>query len=420
MLVAFWHPSIGPNPPSRDAWLWLLWGFPLLFGARYLAYGRLWTSFPLELLLALLVAIAFASGWVAPFRRAANPLYSFFILMSRPLMGIAVCIYAVEYVRTQRKLHGLLWAALVVGALVTFWGLTMTQWNSKSDQLRFIIDLLPHVTQFPGANGGFNANEIANAIAALTPLLAGLIAYSAPRFPTRVFRAGAAALFVALLLALVLGQSRFALVGALVALFGVVPLVIRQWRWRALAWAGVIVLAVFEILIIRQVFNPVNLDKQVGRDEMSASQRLDMWQQAVQILADYPLTGVGPNMWRDGRVRELYPVPSYTRAVLPHTHNAFLQIGTDLGFPGLALFVTAHLIALFGLVQAYRFGNTGVRAVAAGVGAGLVAQAIYGMGDTVALWDRLSFIWFMLLALASAVFVFARASYIERGIHQTT
>ncbi|MBL8164475.1 MAG: O-antigen ligase family protein [Anaerolineae bacterium] len=420
LLVAFWHPSIGPNPPSRDAWLWLLWGFPVFFGARYLLYRRLWTSFPLEVVFLLLVGFAFLSGWVAPFRRAADPLFSFLILMSRPLMGIAICIYAVEYVRQHRKLSGLLWAALGVAALLTFWGFTMTQWNNKSDQLRFIIDLLPRVTQFPGANGGFNANELAFALASAAPLMAGLVAYKAPHFPTRAFRIAAAILFAALLLALVLGQSRFALAGVLVALFGLIPLVIRLWRWRTLAWAGVVALTIFEIMIIRQVFNPVNLDSQVGRDEMSASQRLDMWEQAVQILVDYPMTGVGLNMWRDGRVRGLYPVPSYTRLVLPHTHNAFLQVGTDLGFPGLTLFVVAHLIALLGLIQAYRYGDEGVRAVAAGVGAALVAQALYSLGDTVALWDRLSFIWFMLLALASAVFVFARASYLERGNRQGT
>lgn len=419
MLLAFWHPSNGPYPPSREAWLWLLVGFPVFLLAHYLVSGRLFSAFPLKVTLLFFVIASWVNVWAAPFRRAADPIHTWLVLMSRPLLGIAICIYAVEQAR-QGRLNRLLWCALGVSALLAFWGLTMTQWNSKADQLRFIIDRLPRVTWFPGAEGGFNANEIAFALAGAAPLLAGLLAYRAPGLPVRVFRAAAAVLFAALLLALLLGQSRFALTGALAALAGLIPLIIRRWRWRALAWAGVAALAIFELLIIRQVFNPLNLDSQMGRDEMSASQRLEMWQQATQILLDYPLTGVGLNMWRDAHVRELYPVSSYTRPVLPHTHNAFLQIGTDMGFPGLALFIVMHLIALLGLVQAYRYGAAGVRAAAAGVGAGLVAQAIYGLGDTVALWDRLSFVWFMLLALASAVFVHARATYIERRDLQLT
>ncbi|MBZ0281371.1 MAG: hypothetical protein K8L97_11570, partial [Anaerolineae bacterium] len=108
MLVAFWQPS-----PGRDNWLFLLLGLPIVFGARIIVYKRLWSHFALDWLLLLFIIVSIlnilASGMtVPPFRRMLNMQLSWSVLMGRVLLGMAMCVYAVEYVRVNRRLNGLL------------------------------------------------------------------------------------------------------------------------------------------------------------------------------------------------------------------------------------------------------------------------------------------------------------------------
>ncbi len=408
MLFAFWYPS-----PQRDAWMWLLVGIPLTMVARFILYQRLWTRFPLDVVFLIFIVMALLNMRFAPYTRGL-------IMLGRPLLGMALCLYFVDYARVHGKLDGLLIGTLLMGLLVAFLALTGSQWNSKSDQLLPIINLLPRFTQFPAAEGGFNANEIAGALAWLTPLLAGvaLLPFDSPVVGTRyivslqrnfvfrnLWRWVSAITFLLLFAALFFGQSRFALGGTLLALALMTPLVMKSWRWRGLAWAGLIAVAVLEIMIMRNVFNPANLNQQVSRDEDSLSARFDIWNSALHIIHDYPLTGVGLNMFRDNRVRAVYPVPTFLQPVLPHTHDEFLQFGTDMGIPGLALFIALYGAAGWMLWRGYRSGVRSVQIIAASVAAGLLAHAFFGIGDAVTLWDRFAFLFWWLLALAAAQYI---------------
>ncbi len=404
MLVAFWQPS-----PGRDNWLFLLLGLPIVFGARIIVYKRLWSHFALDWLLLLFIIVSIlnilASGMtVPPFRRMLNMQLSWSVLMGRVLLGMAMCVYAVEYVRVNRRLNGLLWATLALGGLVGGLGLLSTEWNSKSHQLRVIIDLFPRYLPL----GTFNANEIAGALCFIAPLLAGLATYNLNTKSGTIFRAACGFGFAAVLLAIVLGQSRFALAGTLLALGLMTPLLIRRWRWRIAAWGGLVLLVVLEVMIIRNVFSPARLDIQIDRDELSASLRLGIWEQAFNILTDLPLTGVGLNQFRDGRVRALYPVAGYETRILPHTHNELLQIGTDLGIPGLVIYIGWFVVIAFVLIRCYRRGIPQVKVLAVAVGGGLLAHAVFGLGDAIPIWDRFAFIGWWLIALACATEIYQR------------
>ncbi|MBZ0279372.1 MAG: O-antigen ligase family protein, partial [Anaerolineae bacterium] len=283
-------------------------------------------------------------------------------------------------------------------------GLLSTEWNSKSHQLRVIIDLFPRYLPL----GTFNANEIAGALCFIAPLLAGLATYNLNTKSGTIFRAACGFGFAAVLLAIVLGQSRFALAGTLLALGLMTPLLIRRWRWRIAAWGGLVLLVVLEVMIIRNVFSPARLDIQIDRDELSASLRLGIWEQAFNILTDLPLTGVGLNQFRDGRVRALYPVAGYETRILPHTHNELLQIGTDLGVPGLVIYIGWFVVIAFVLIRCYRRGIPQVKVLAVAVGGGLLAHAVFGLGDAIPIWDRFAFISWWLIALACATEIYQR------------
>ena len=203
------------------------------------------------------------------------------------------------------------------------------------------------------------------------------------------------------------------MIGTLIALALLIPLVITRWRWRSLAWGGLLLIGILEILIVRNVFTPAHLSTQVMRDEDSMSVRFDIWKSGLDIVRDYPLTGVGMNMFRDGRVRALYPVATFKPPVLPHTHNELLQISTDMGVPGLALFVGFYSVAGWMVWRCYRHGTPDVKIVAAGVGAGLLAHLLFGMGDAITLWDRFAFLFWWLLALGCGVWVYGHITLVN-------
>ena len=57
------------------------------------------------------------------------------------------------------------------------------------------------------------------------------------------------------------------------------------------------------------------------------------------------------------------------------------------------------------LVQSWRKGDSQARILAVAVAGGLLAHAVYGLGDAITLWDRLAFIFWWLLGLAGAQYI---------------
>jgi O-antigen ligase len=321
------------------------------------------------------------------------------VLIARILMGMTLFFVLVEYARLTGKIEANLVATTLLALVVAVLTLGATQWNDKSDQLRFIIDRLPVLTVFPGFEKGANANELAGALAWLTPLMGGLALY---KWRSNLLRVGVTAAFWLLLLALFLGQSRLAILGVFAALAVLIFLLIPRGRRRKLALAGLALFFAAEAVVVTNVLNPEAAESVQARDEVSNLGRLDMWKAALAIVRDHPLTGVGMNMYRMGNVRAVYPVPGYERRGPPHAHNEFFQVATDLGLPGLAVFVGWYVVAGWMLLQIWRRGDSSARVVAAAIGAGLLAHAIFGFGDAIALWDRFIFVFWWLLGLAGA------------------
>jgi O-antigen ligase len=127
-----------------------------------------------------------------------------------------------------------------------------------------------------------------------------------------------------------------------------------------------------------------------------------MWSSALAITRAYPLTGAGANMYRDGRVRALFPADSFPLNAPPHAHNAWLQMSADMGLPGLAIYIGVQVTAAGMLITIWRRGDRQARALALGVGGGLLAHTLYSVGDAIPLWDRLAFVYWLVLGLAAA------------------
>jgi len=401
--------------------IWVLAFWLPVLAARWIIERRVWPRTLLDPWLAALFAVGILNLLSAPYRYAPIRLGgSLFVLptaysliaLGRPLLGLVLVTTFASLARRQGRMDQLLLASSGLALVVGTAGLLSAQYTVKSLPFQPILDWLPQWRSFPGAEGGFNVNEIAGAMAWLTPLMAGLSLHVWRDRAVERSRSAAAlrvlapAAFGLLWAALFLGQSRFALAGVLPALAALVWLLLRgHWRWLGLGLVAVFVVA--QMILVIQPAEPAAGDEPPAllneRDQATSSQRLEIWGSALGIVRDYPLTGVGINMFRNEAVRARYPAPSYSLPVLPHAHNEWLQVATDLGLPGLAVFIGIQVTAGWMIWQAWQTGTRFDQAVAAAVGAGLLAHAVYGLGDAIALWDRFAFVYWWLIGLAAAL-----------------
>jgi len=230
-----------------------------------------------------------------------------------------------------------------------------------------------------------------------------------------------------------LGQSRAAIVGGIPALIVLVLLWVRRPRNRYLALLGIGFLIVVQWAVLVNVFPAIGVGtddatpEALGlsrRDERTTGQRFDIWRSAFDMIADYPLTGVGMARFRYRPVRNDYPVPEFDypanpedtifrRRLIPHAHNVLVQIATDLGIPGLIVFIGWNTAAAYMVVMVWQRGDRPQKIVVTGVSLGLLAQLVYSMGDAIPLWDRFSFIYWLLLGIIAAQYRLIQAQQID-------
>jgi O-antigen ligase len=181
-------------------------------------------------------------------------------------------------------------------------------------------------------------------------------------------RGWAAVVIPALIVSLIVTFTRSALVG-LAAGVGVLFL-LRDFRLLALLPIGLAAaLALAPADITRRIYSIADLNDPTNRD------RVAMLEAGIEIVKDYPLTGVGPDM-----IKEVYPnyrVPTALMPVTPHLHNVPLQIAAERGLPALAVWIWFVVVALRSLVRSLHTTRYKVL-VAASIGA-TVAMLTAGM-----------------------------------------
>jgi O-antigen ligase len=323
-------------------------------------------------------------------------------------MGVALTLSLINRAYERGRIDDMVLAAVWVAMLVGVLGLGSAQYTDKSSQLQFLIRFVPEVRGFPGAERGFNVNEIGGAMAYFAPFTAGVAIHDWRTRKARFRQAAATVAFILLALGLFLGQSRLAIVGVVGALGLLTFLLIPVGRWRYIALAGLVAFSVIEVLIIANIFEPPAAAVEMNeRDEDSFNIRLEIWTAGLNIVRDFPLTGVGQNMYRAAQVRDVYPVPGYGDRVVPHAHNELLQVGTDLGIPGMILFVAWNGMLGVMIWRTWRKGSLFLKAVAVSAGAGLLTHVVFGAADAITLYDRFTFAYWLLVGLAGGAYILA-------------
>jgi O-antigen ligase len=179
-----------------------------------------------------------------------------------------------------------------------------------------------------------------------------------------------------LLVALLLSFTRSAWIGAASGIG--VQLFRRDFRLVAvLPLLAALVFAFAPVELTQRAYSIFDRNDATGRD------RVAMLVAGTEIVRDYPIFGVGPDM-----IERVYPRYRRATAVLPttpHLHNVPLQIAAERGLPALAFWIWFLVLLVSGLNSIFK--RRAGRVLAAG-GLGVVASMLtaglfeYNFGDS--------------------------------------
>ncbi|MEQ9671092.1 O-antigen ligase family protein [Coleofasciculus sp. G2-EDA-02] len=86
-------------------------------------------------------------------------------------------------------------------------------------------------------------------------------------------------------------------------------------------------------LLNQNFSNPSSLETKISNPKSTALSRLALWKAAISEMTKQPITGIGLGVFAEHIGREVFGVKGF------HAHNIFLNIGTELGIPGLLIFI---------------------------------------------------------------------------------
>lgn len=300
----------------------------------------------------------------------------------RTLGGMALYYAAVHWGKTSARLR---WLAVLTGfASIGLCLFSLISVNWTSGKLFFIPSSM--YERFSVSVGdAIHPNVLAGSLIALLPL-----ALAMPLFAWRSLTWAERLLYPIVLIsaiaAMLLTQSRGALVSLFVALLSVL-LLRSAWFW---------------LMPLAGLLSGIGVWFSLGRGEIlmrlssmisieGLGQREDIWWRAIYMLQDFPLTGVGMGHF-PAAFRVFYPLSLDPTGEMQHAHNLFLQVGTDMGIPGLVFWLGILIGVIAAAWQVYRAGRKLRQPVYRAIGAGLLACQLafifHGLFDSV-LWGEI-------------------------------
>ncbi len=316
--------------------------FVLLLWLYQLAAGKVeLVGLPLDWPLGLFAVLSIASAGFS-----FDPGESFASMKKLTLLAIPYVIVSV--VRRTSTLERLVLVLIIVADLGALFSLWQYFFSELGDINHRIHGFMSHYMTFSGLLMGV-----------------GVLAFAELLFGRRR-RVFLVASLVMILVALALSLTRSAWFGVLVG-FSLVCFL----RDRRLL-IGVPILLIGAMLLV-----PSDVEKRVRslvRPDRSSRDRMYMLKSGLQMTANHPWFGVGPNM-----VKSVYPV--YRLEGAPqlqniHLHNNVIQIAAERGLPCLAAWVWLMVVGITVSIKSYRAATTGGRAPPENGDRGLAAGAL--------------------------------------------
>ncbi len=293
-------------------------------------------------------------------------------------------------------------AAALLAVLLAAAALVSVQW--VVDKLRFLdfafLNRLPELI-----SDRVHPNVMAGNLAILVPFPLALAFFSYKRFPLilRLLSFGAGLFVMAVI---VLTQSRGAVLAVAAAVFVMVWLR-SAWAGGALTLAGIagLGLAYFSGYDFVRAYYWLVAS---GGDTLGI--RMEIWLRALFMLHDFPFTGIGMGSFTDV-MNMLYPLRP-TPVEIGHAHQIFLQVGVDLGLPGLVAWIACLLTATACAWDLFTRGRQKQTAwmvmIGAGVLASMAALIVHGMTDAVTWGTRAEVLAWGIWGIGAGAWVFER------------
>ncbi len=296
---------------------------------------------------------------------------------------------------------------LLVGMGMALIGLIGVSWSGPFAFLNRVKGTLPIPASIPGTiDGVINPNQMAGVLNWVTPLLLALLVGLWRPLWTQI-RYGwlislsllGMSLFAPFMLTATLSRGGIASLGISILIMVAIA---RRWGRWLLVIAIIAAVSLAFSFGVNAVFGGELAE--AGR-EFGMSGRLEIWSRALYGLQDFPFTGMSMNGFRRV-VHILYPLFLISPDTdIVHAHNHLLQVGLDLGIPGLIAYLSLWLISVGLLWQSWRQASTPPRrALIVGLSGALVGGWFFGMLDAITLGARPGFLWWILLAMIAGVY----------------
>lgn len=306
-------------------------------------------------------------------------------------VSAALCVVVtVSALRTVEELKRLAAAASGCVAVSSLYGILQRIQGIEVNPSNVDLDLALNAGM-PGRVYSFfdNANTFAEVLILLLPLTIALVLCSR-RISARLLAAGVLCLGV---IALGMTYSRASWIGFACAM------VVMVFLWKPK------LLPVFFILCCAAVpFLPSSIWNRIltigNTSDSSTASRFPLYQAALRLIQDRPLSGVGLGtaaVQRYVKLHNLYHDP----APFVHSHNTYLQVWAEMGVLGFAGFVGS---ALWGVKRAARAvrrcADGAARTITAAACAALCGALVCGLADYLWNYPRVMCIFWFVFAVA--------------------
>ena len=140
--------------------------------------------------------------------------------------------------------------------------------------------------------------------------------------------------------------------------------------------------------------------------QLTVHGRGELWSRALMVISDFPITGMGLNVFREALHRIYPPFDELPTQAVPHAHNGLLQTAVDVGLPGLIAYVAVWTALILMLTRVWKATSDAFcRCVAQGLIAGVIAQVVFQVADLIPLGAKIGGLWWVVLGLAAGAFV---------------
>ena len=290
-------------------------------------------------------------------------------------MGLyyAVVNWGITRSRIELLYKGIITAGLILAILAPFsveWTVDKITFLPASIYRRFFILFQDFV----------HPNVLGGALVLLLPFPTAFLLFGWRKinWKERIFSSAAIILMLGML---VLTRSRGAWIAAMISLF--ILLILWEKRsWFLLLLIGIgLVIGGFQFGFSR-LTEVMIYNNSIG----DWNQRLEIWSRAVNLIVDFPFTGIGMGTFQE-MASKFYAYDIYAPSHIPHAHNLFFQISLDVGIPGIVAWLSILLVMIFSAWKVYKYGRNSKGNLYLGIGTALLASQValvsHGMMDSV-------------------------------------